>query len=131
MNPYLEEVVELHVLIEALFARGEGTVAAMVERFHPDFSMVTPTGIQVGLTEVGTLFTQRSGAQPGLKIELAELETLAQWPEGALVRYHEIHRTPGQAAKTRISTALFSHLDDRVVWRHLHETWAADLANRS
>ena len=39
MNRYLKEVIDLHVLIEVLFARGEGSVAAMVERFHADFSI--------------------------------------------------------------------------------------------
>ncbi|OUM22651.1 hypothetical protein [Pseudomonas putida] len=125
MNPYLQEVVDLHVLIEALFARGEGAVESMVERFHPEFSMVTPNGLQVSLKDVATLFAQRAGSQPGLAIELIGLESLAQWPEGALIRYQETHRLPGQSAKTRISTALFSVQGGRILWRHLHETWAA------
>ncbi|WP_426808176.1 DUF4440 domain-containing protein [Pseudomonas sp. WOUb67] len=125
MNPYLQEVVDLHVLIEALFARGEGKVEAMIERFHPEFSMVTPNGLQVSLKDVATLFAQRAGSQPGLAIELIGMESLAQWPEGALIRYQETHRLPGQNAKTRISTALFSVQGGRILWRHLHETWAA------
>ncbi|MFJ4443503.1 DUF4440 domain-containing protein [Pseudomonas sp. NPDC089422] len=125
MNPYLQEVIDLHVLIEALFARGEGQVEAMIERFTPDFSMITPTGVQVCLQDVATLFATRAGSQPGLTIELTGLETLAQWPQGAVVRYRETHRQPSQDAKTRISTAVLSPQGDRVLWRHLHETWAA------
>ena len=125
MNRYLKEVIDLHVLIEVLFARGEGSVAAMVERFHADFSMVTPAGAQVGLGDVSSLFAQRAGSQPGLSIEVTELETIAQWPEGAVVCYRETHHLPGQNAKTRISTALFSAVGGRVLWRHLQETWAA------
>jgi len=125
MNPYLQEVIDLHELIEALFARGEGQVEAMVERFTQDFSMVTPTGLQVGLQDVANLFATRAGGQPGLSIELTELEILAQWPEGAVIRYQETHRLPGQDPKTRISTAVFSLRGDRALWRHLHETWAA------
>ncbi|MFZ5937305.1 hypothetical protein ACOKS3_21065 [Pseudomonas sp. HS6-2] len=125
MNPYLQEVIDLHVLIEALFARGEGQVEAMIERFTPDFSMITPTGLQVCLQDVSTLFAKRAGSQPGLTIELTGLETLAQGPDGAVVRYQETHRQPGQDTKTRLSTALFSLQGDRVLWRHLHETWAA------
>ncbi|WP_176509234.1 MULTISPECIES: DUF4440 domain-containing protein [Pseudomonas] len=125
MNPYLQEVIDLHVLIEALFARGEGQVEAMVERFTAEFSMITPTGLQVCLQDVANLFATRAGSQPGLTIELSGLETLAQWPEGAMVRYQETHRLPGQDATTRRSTALFSLQGDRVLWRHLHETWAA------
>ncbi|MGF6394618.1 DUF4440 domain-containing protein [Pseudomonas plecoglossicida] len=125
MNHYLQEVIDLHVLIEALFARGEGRVEAMIERFTQDFSMITPGGVQVSLQEVATLFATRAGGQPGLAIELTALETLAQWPEGAVIRYQETHRLPGQDAKTRISTALFSLQGERALWRHLHETWAA------
>lgn len=125
MNPYLQEVIDLHVLIEALFARGEGQVETMVERFHPDFSMVTPSGIQVSLHGVATLFSQRAGSQLGFIIELTELETLEQWPKEAIIRYQETHRLPGQNAKTRISTALFSLQGSRVRWHHFHETWAA------
>ncbi|POG10050.1 hypothetical protein BGP84_10045 [Pseudomonas putida] len=125
MNPYLQEVIDLHVLIEALFARGEGQVEAMIERFTPDFSMITPTGLQVCLQDVSALFAKRAGSQPGLTIELTGLETLAQGPDGAVVRYQETHRQPDQDTKTRLSTALFSLQGDRVLWRHLHETWAA------
>ncbi|WEK28578.1 MAG: DUF4440 domain-containing protein [Candidatus Pseudomonas phytovorans] len=125
MNRYLKEVIDLHELIEALFANGEGAVAAMVERFHSDFTMVTPGGAQVGLREISSLFTQRAGAQPGLSIEVFGLETIAQWPEGAVVQYCETHHLPGQQAKTRISTAVFSVEGGRPLWRHLQETWAA------
>jgi len=108
MNPYLKEVIDLHVLIEALFARREGQVEAMIERFTQDFSMITPTGFQVCLQDVATLFATRADGQRGLTIELTELETLAQWPEGAVIRYQETHRLLGQDAKIRISTAVFS-----------------------
>ncbi|MBK4993315.1 hypothetical protein IAE39_001489 [Pseudomonas sp. S37] len=125
MDRYLKEVIDLHVLIEAQFARAQGTVAAMVERFHRDFTMVTPGGAQIGLGEVASLFAQRAGAQPGLSIELNGLETIAQWPEGAVVRYRETHHLPGQQAKTRLSTAVFTVEGGRPLWRHLQETWAA------
>lgn len=44
MNSYLQEVVDLHQLIEARFARGEGSLEAMMEHFVPSFSMVHPRG---------------------------------------------------------------------------------------
>ncbi|MFK0094688.1 DUF4440 domain-containing protein [Pseudomonas sp. NPDC090592] len=97
----------------------------MLERFHGDFTMVTPGGAQIGLDDVASLFAQRAGAQPGLSIELCGLETIAQWPVGAVVRYRETHHLPGQPSKTRVSTAVFSDEDGRPLWRHLQETWAA------
>lgn len=125
MSRYLKEVIDLHVLIETLFANAEGTAAALVERFHSDFTLITPGGAQVGLGEVSSLFAQRAGSQPGLSIEVSGLETITQWPEGAVVRYHETHHLPGQPAKTRVSTAVFSVEAGRPLWRHLQETWAA------
>lgn len=107
MNPYLKEAIDLHVLIEVLFF------------------MVTPTGIRIGLQDVANLFAQRAGGPPGLTIELTELETLAQWSEGVVIRYHETHRMPGPEAKERISGALFTRQGACPLWRHLHETWAS------
>jgi len=125
MNSYMQEVIDLHILIEASFAKGEGQIEAMLERFHPDFSMITPTGLQASRTEIGALFSQRAGSQPGLTIEVSDMETLVAWPGGAVIRYQETHRISGQSDKKRISTALFSREGESVLWRHLHETWAA------
>lgn len=124
MNSYMQEVIDLHILIEATFAKGEDQIEAMLKRFHPDFSMITPTGVQVSLEEVAALFSQRTGSQPGLTIEVSDMETLVTWPEGAMIRYQETHRTPENSEKKRISTALFRLEGERVLWRHLHETWA-------
>lgn len=124
MNPYLKEVIDLHVLIEALFARGEPRIESMLARFHPDFSMVTPTGLQIDRQAVEQLFRQRSKTQPDLTIELTDLRVLDQGPDNATVLYRETHQLPGQAAKTRISTALLILQEEEVLWRHLHETWA-------
>lgn len=89
--------------------------------------MITPDGLQVSLQDVATLFTQRAGDQPGLTIELSEMETLAIWSGGAMIRYRETHRLPRQGAKARISTALFSLQIERILWRHLHEPWSDQL----
>jgi len=43
MNPYLQEVIDLHVQTDALFTIGEGE--SMVEHFHPASLMVTPSDI--------------------------------------------------------------------------------------
>lgn len=124
MNSYLQEVVDLHQLIEARFARGEGSLEAMMEHFVPSFSMVSPAGLQIGLRDVEQLFERNAGSQPGLNIELEDLETLHQWSDGALVRYREIHSAEGKDETVRVSTAVLVLGEGRVKWRHLHETWA-------
>lgn len=124
MNSYLQEVVDLHQLIEARFARGEGSLEAMMEHFVPSFSMVSPAGLQFGLQDVEHLFERNTGSQPGLSIELRDLKTLHQWADGAMVSYREIHRAEGKDETVRVSTALLVLEAGRVKWRHLHETWA-------
>ncbi|MFA7894164.1 nuclear transport factor 2 family protein [Pseudomonas putida] len=124
MNSYLQEVVDLHQLIEARFARGEGSVEAMMQHFLPNFSMVSPAGLQFGLQDVEQLFERNAGSQPGLNIELKDLESLHQWADGALVRYREIHSAEGKDETIRVSTAVLVREEGRVKWLRLHETWA-------
>ncbi|HAC69563.1 MAG TPA: hypothetical protein DCP19_17440 [Pseudomonas sp.] len=125
MTRYLDEVVDLHLLIEAFFSRGEGDVASLIERFHPDFSMITTTGNHIDLSHLAQMFGNRIGTQPGLTIELSEFKTLAEWGDGSLVGYRETHHVKGGDSRSRLSTALLLVREGRVLWRHLHETWSA------
>lgn len=124
MNPYLNQVIELHTRIEALFSSGDISVATLLEHFHPDFSMVTADGDRITLLDVSHMFEQRKGSQPGLIIELTELEMLTESSDSALVCYREIHHLGKLEERPRHSTALFDMQSGLVLWRHLHETWS-------
>ncbi len=40
MNPYLQEVVDAHVLIERWLSHGEGSAEALMSRFAAEFTMI-------------------------------------------------------------------------------------------
>jgi hypothetical protein len=125
VNQYITEVIDLHVLIEALFSRGEGSSAALMEHFDPSFTMVTTAGAAISINQVSALFQSQTGKQPGLQIEVSQVEILAEWEKGAVVGYRETHRTAGQSSRSRLSTALFNRVNGKAVWRHLQETVCA------
>ncbi|PVZ12654.1 MULTISPECIES: nuclear transport factor 2 family protein [unclassified Pseudomonas] len=122
MSQYLAEVIDLHILIEALFARGEGSSAALMEHFDPSFTMVTTAGAAISLDQVSALFHSQAAKQPGLQIEVSNVDILAEWKTGAVVSYRETHTTAGNPSRSRFSTALFSLVNGKAVWRHLQET---------
>lgn len=44
MNPYLQEVLDAHVLIERWLSHGEGSAEALMKRFAADFTMIPLSG---------------------------------------------------------------------------------------
>ncbi|STW03206.1 putative cytoplasmic protein [Klebsiella pneumoniae subsp. rhinoscleromatis] len=44
MNPYLQEVLDAHVLIEHWLSHGEGSAEALMKRFAADFTMIPLSG---------------------------------------------------------------------------------------
>mgnify|MGYP000343919686 FL=1 len=40
MNPYLQEVLDAHVLIERWLSQGEGSAEALMSRFAAEFTMI-------------------------------------------------------------------------------------------
>ena len=122
MSQYITEVIDLHIQIEALFARGEGSSAELMKHFAPSFTMVTTAGVAISVEQVATLFDSQAGKRPGLQVEVSEVEIVAQWETGAVLAYRETHRTPGQPPRSRLSTALFDLQCEKPLWRHLHET---------
>lgn len=122
MNPYFTEVLQAHVAIEAWLGKGDGDINALLARFSPDYSMITLTGAALNHVQLSEFFLAQRGARPGLEIIVDEMRLLAEWPEGAVVRYRERQRLPGLTQTTRWSTALFTLQAGLPLWRHLHET---------
>ena len=105
----------------AEFARFEAAIA-------PDFMMVTPEGAVLDRATVADGLRRARGvhADPAapFRIEIRNAAIRVALPGGfRLCVYDEWQRIRG-AERTRRSTALLEVRDDRVLWRHLQETWA-------
>lgn len=123
MNPYFTEVVATHVAIENWLGQGRGDVQALLSRFSPDFVMIPPGGRRMDVSSVSDFFQAQRGGRPELAIGLDELTLVAEWPDGAVVRYRETQTWPGAAATVRWATAVFRLVGSNPQWLSLHETW--------
>jgi len=123
---YLNEVIETLKAIERWFAgtAADDALEPLLARFSEAFSMVTPSGGQLDKPGVGELLAGAGGRRPGCVITLGELEVIAQYEAGAIVRYREWQADDTGTRTDRLSTAVFEKQPDgRVLWRHLHETF--------
>ncbi|EKB3460679.1 DUF4440 domain-containing protein [Salmonella enterica] len=108
MNPYKEEIIHAHAAIENWLSKGMGSLEALIARFAADFTMITPGGVCLDY--------------PALVIVVEHIDLVAEWLEGAALRYRERQQLPGQAETVRWSTVILKRERGRIVWRHLHET---------
>ncbi|MCX7079719.1 MAG: DUF4440 domain-containing protein [Pseudomonas sp.] len=125
-SDYFEEVIQAHVAIEQWFAgtATDGALELLLERFSPQFSMVTPGGKQLDFDALSALFRQAGGRRPGFKISLSELRGIDRHARGATVSYRE-QQIDGTGVRTeRLSTVVFEKLaSGALLWRHLQETF--------
>ena len=128
-SSYFDLVTETHVEIEGWFSGLEpGVLPVLLARFSAQFSMITPTGKVLDANGVETLFEQLRGARPGLKITLSEFQGIALHVEGAVVSYRELQEEHNGTRTDRRATVVFERdASGKVLWRHLHETFATNL----
>lgn len=122
---------ELSAAVESLhadLARWLGTAAPVevFDRFaaaqHPDFTMVTTTGAVLARDELLTGLRGAHNTQPGLAIEITELECLLD-DDTVVIRFLERHLSGDAATARRVTAVLVT--DDRagqLRWRTVHET---------
>lgn len=122
MNRYIAEVIAAHVAIENWLNQGEGSADALMRRFSPDFTMIPINGMRMDHQAVSAFFHGARASRPGLKIVVDSAAILAEWRDGAAVSYRETHALPGKAETARWSTVLFRLQEEKIIWRHLHET---------
>lgn len=108
--------------IERWLNQGEGSAEALLHRFSPEFSMIPINGMRMDHQSVSAFFREARASRPGLKIVIDNAAILAEWHDGAAVLYREIHALPGKADTARWSTVLFRQQEEKILWRHLHET---------
>lgn len=128
-NPYFKELDDIHVEIEALFdgSADEGALQRIMARFAPQFTLVMTSGTALDHAGVRDVFTKLRGARPGSQITIRDMEFVAEYASGAVVKYREYQRDNAGNANVRRSTAVME-LDahGKVVWRHLQETFCTE-----
>lgn len=126
MNCYFQEVLDAHALILRWLGDADSPAAvcdALLARFSPDYSMVTPGGALLDYAALNTFFRSQCGARAGLTLEIDNMQLIAESAGGATVTYRERQQLPGQEATLRFSTVVFElGADNQVIWRHLQET---------
>ncbi|KMN76609.1 DUF4440 domain-containing protein [Chromobacterium alkanivorans] len=131
-KPYFDEVITAHVAIRQWFAGPADAAAleALMARFSPRFSMVTPSGGQLDRDALRRLFAAAGGGKPGLEIVVDQLVLLDEHAGGATVAYRETQRQGGQLSSLRLATAVFERdAAGAPRWRHLQETFCAAAAS--
>jgi len=128
-NRYFDDILSTHVLIRDWLAGAENKAekcAALLARFSPHFSMIAPSGKRLDSAGLAALFTAAAGSRPGLEMHITDLTLLQESGIGAVVAYREIQSQPGVDSTERWSTVVYEKTaDERLLWRHLHETWVA------
>ncbi|MBU9808972.1 DUF4440 domain-containing protein [Rahnella perminowiae] len=130
MNRFVKEVFDAHVLIQCWFsdpAAHQQAGTELLARFSPAFSMVTVTGYRLDYPALCAFFREQRGTKIGLEINVEAPVVIAENEAGAVVAYQERQQLPGQPETLRYSTVVFEvDTDGKVLWRHLHETAAAN-----
>jgi len=124
---YFDEVLQAHVAIEQWFAVEEDAAALekLLQRFSPQFSMISPLGRVLDFAELSTLFRMAGGQKHGFRIELSELRGIALHADGATVSYREQQTDATGLHSDRRSTVVFEKQPGgRIIWRHLQETFS-------
>ena len=114
MNPYLQEVLDAHVLIERWLSHGEGSAEALMKRFAADFTMIPLSGEKMDYPTVSRFFHHAGGSRPGLD-EVKNVWRVVQHGVCAV-------GLADSSQNVRWSTAIFQHAEGKIVWRHLQET---------
>lgn len=126
MNPYFQEVLDAHQLIQKWLGNKEAkeeVCETLLARFSPAYSMVTMGGGLLDYPKVNAFFRTQRGARPGLKIGISDMRIMAASDHGATVVYRETQQLPGESPTLRFSTVVFeAKQNGRVIWRHLQET---------
>lgn len=128
-NPYFKELDEIHVEIAALFdgSADEGAVQRIMARFTPQFTLVMTSGNALDYAGTQEVFAKLRGARPGSQITIRDMEIVADYASGAVVKYREYQRDGAGNANVRRSTAVMElNAQGKVMWRHLQETFCAE-----
>lgn len=124
-----DEIVRLHQVIDGWF---RGDLASdrfdveFADALHPEFENIQPSGQVLAKADLLDPIRTARGANPDFRITIEEPRLLGIWPGLILAGYVE-HQTGARNSagdNRRRSTVLFE-TGDRLIWRHLQETWVS------
>lgn len=97
---------------------------AILEKFHPDFIMITPGGVAVNFEELSAWLPTVYGLKPDISVEVADIKAQYVQADSILMTYTEFqYREEGD--NKRIATAFFVRAENgQLKWHHLQETWS-------
>ncbi|MFS8047749.1 DUF4440 domain-containing protein [Rhizobium sp. BR 314] len=124
-NKLFEEIIETCAAIEAWFTAEAqpSDLALLLDRFSPEFRMITMQGGVLDKQAVTDFFGPLRGKSPKLRIVVDEIEIVRQWTEGACLTYRETQSDADRIQSVRRSTVVLEALPDQPLrWRHLQET---------
>ncbi|MFD6392285.1 hypothetical protein [Nocardia sp. NPDC060259] len=114
--------------LHADLARWLGTAAPdeVFDRFaaaqHPAFTMVTTAGEVVARDDLLTGLRAAHNAQPGLTIEITDIETVLDDGTTVVIRFLERHLVGGIVTARRVTAVLVTDGQGGLRWRTVHET---------
>lgn len=128
----IREVYDSHILIQEWFNGTDKAtpqlLAQLLTIFSPDFSMINPNGGELNLSDLENFLSGMRGARPNVRIEVTKPKIILTGDNYCILRYGELQYME-QEILHRLSTAVFvSDNNGRVLWRHLHETWAVKVS---
>ncbi|MDH3666022.1 MAG: hypothetical protein OEN23_03740 [Paracoccaceae bacterium] len=124
------EIVRLHDFFEGWF---QGTLpqnaldTSLAPVLHPDFENIQPAGTVLTRAVLLGAIAKAHGTNPDFRIGIREPRLLGHWPDAGLILagYVEAQfgaRNTTPADNLRRSTVLFERLEERLIWRYVHET---------
>ncbi len=90
--------------------------------------MINPSGAILTRIDLEKYLLTMFGARPNVKISITKPNVIIENNDSCVLLYEEIQHMEYDKLH-RISTAVFIRNNNRVLWRHLHETWAQSNSN--
>ncbi len=116
-----QSVIDVHVLIEQVLGKDGGAMAELMNSFAPQFTMVTPKGVELSRAQTEAFFNANVGARAGLEIVLEDFRTVAVDGQTVTLRYTEVQHLNGQRG-ARLSVAVLRVTEAATQWLYLQET---------
>ena len=99
-----------------------------VARLAPMFTIIMPSGVELGMDSLSSAMRESFGKNPGFHIEIRNVQLIHSDANTAIASYEEWQRTEQgglESVSGRVSTVVFSR-GTALRWLHVHETWLPD-----